>query len=74
VKKFMQKAIKTIIAFFTGTIGFFLLFPDLIDYLSKGFHTGVWDWAIMQAGYLSMFVGFSLLLVTCYLGVNIFKS
>lgn len=70
----MNKFIKEMIAFFTGALGFCLLFPDLVDYISGGLHTGVWDYAIIQAGYLTMFVGFCLLLVTCILGVNIFKS
>jgi len=57
-----------------GILGVWLIYWDVVDYLTKGLNTGVWDFAIIQQGFPSIFTGFAIVLVCAFLGVRVLKT
>ena len=56
-----------------GIIGIWLCFWDLIDFMTKGFNTGVWNVSIVQNGLPSIFVGMFIIIICMVLGVKVIK-
>jgi len=65
--------LKHIFLILLGFIGIWLLLWDFIDYLTMGLNTGIWDWAIIQNGFPSIFVGFIIICIVGVYGVKVFK-
>ena len=60
--------IRIAIAILLGYIGSWLMLWDIIDYLTQGFNEGIWNFKIIQDGFLSIFIGFIMILIAVWLG------
>jgi len=65
--------IKFILIVLLGFIGVWLLLWDFIDFLTKGINLGIWDTAILQTGFPSMFLGFIIIIIVGILGYKVIK-
>jgi len=64
---------KHMVLILAGVIGIWMLLWNLIDYLTQGINTGVWDYSIVETGYPSIFIGFVLICFVGIMGVKVWK-
>ena len=64
---------KFLLLVFIGFVGIWLMLWDLVDFLTLGLNEGIWNWAILQAGLPSIFVGYIIVCVVSILGIKLFK-
>ena len=66
--------VKAIILLLFGIFGVWLMYWNIVDWATQGLNTGVWDFALVQVGYPSIFVGFCIVVICAVLGVKVLKS
>ena len=69
----IPKHISLILLTLFGVLGVWLLYWDVVDYLTQGFNQGVWDLSIIQNGFPSIFVGFIIVMFCAFMGVRVLR-
>jgi len=66
----LNKKLFGIILGFIAVLGVWLIYWDIVDFMTTGLNTGLWDWTIVESGLPSIIAGIVIVCIAGYYGIK----
>jgi len=69
-----MKPVKLLLLSLVGIFGVWLLYWNIVDYVTTGLNTGIWNYALIENAFPSIFLGFIIVTFCSILGIKVLNT